>query len=62
MKVQRIKVCFYQKNERVEDFYFRTDIVHTAPGMKDFMTVYDGKRKYRLRLHYFYIYFKKSIV
>ena len=36
----------------VKDFYFQTNIVYTAPGLKDEMTVWEGGKKLKLRRYY----------
>ena len=47
----------------VSDFYFRSDISYTAPGMIDVMTIWDdaGKKKIR-RKHYLTMYLREAYV
>ena len=37
-----------QKYEIVKQFFFEKDNVHTAPGLKDYVTLYEGGKKQRL--------------
>lgn len=41
-----------EKMKMVKECYFQADIVCTAPGMKDFMTVHGGQGKQHLQKHY----------
>ena len=34
-----------QKHEIVKQFFFEKDIVYTAPGLKDYVTVYEGGKR-----------------
>ena len=44
----------------VKEFYFRTDIVYTMPGMNDEMTIWTNGKKEKLRKHYLVMYIKEA--
>ena len=44
----------------VRKFYLRTDIVYTAPGMKDDMTLWENGKKLNLRKHYLVMFLKET--
>ena len=43
----------------ITDFYYRTDIVYTLPGMKDEMTVWEKGVKSKLRKYYLVMFLKE---
>ena len=50
-----------EEKDTVVDFFFRTDIVYTSPGMKEEMTVWtDDGEKQRLRKYYLTMYLKEA--
>lgn len=44
----------------IKNFFFRTDIVYTAPGLKEEMTVWECGKKLKLRKYYLVMYLKKT--
>lgn len=44
----------------VKNFFFRSDIVHTAPGLKDSMAVWENGNKLTLQKHYMTMYLKEA--
>ena len=49
-----------QKHEIVKQFFFEKDIVYTAPGLKDYVTVCEGGKKQRLRKHYLTMFLREA--
>jgi hypothetical protein len=45
---------------RVEQFFFRSDIVYTAPGMRDEMTVWKGGKKIKLRKYFLTMFMREA--
>ena len=43
-----------------ETVFFEKDIVYTAPGLKDYVTVYGGGKKQRLRKHYLTMFLREA--
>ena len=44
----------------IRDFFFRTDIVYTAPGLKEEMTIWEDGKKHKLRKHYLVMYLREA--
>ena len=49
-----------KKLDLVRDFFLEKDIVYTAPGLKDFITIHEGGEKLRLRKHYLTMYLREA--
>ena len=49
-----------RKQKLVKEFFFEKDIVYTAPGMKDFITVHENSKKQRLRKYYLTMYLREA--
>ena len=50
-----------ETKENVEEFYLRTDISYTMPGMKDFMCIWDAEgKKTKLTKHYMNMYVREA--
>ena len=49
-----------RKYEIVKQFFFEKDIVYTAPGLKDYVTVCEGGKKQRLRKHYLTMFLREA--
>jgi len=47
-------------HEKVNEFYFRSDIVYTMPGKGDEMTVWDDNGKHKLRKYYLTMFLKEA--
>ena len=41
-----------EKKDKIINFYYRSDIVYTAPGLKDEMTVWTETGKTKIRKYY----------
>ena len=46
--------------ERVKEFYYRTDIVYTTPGMREEITVWNNGKKEKLRKYHMTMYLKEA--
>ena len=44
----------------VTDFYFRSDIVYTCPGMKDVITIWKDGKKVKLQKHFMTMFLKEA--
>ena len=50
-----------QKYEIVKVFFFfEKDIAYTAPGLKDYVTVYEGGKKRQLQKHYLNMFLREA--
>lgn len=45
---------------QIKNFYFRSDVVYTMPGMNDEITVYDSGGKVKLRKYYLTMYLRED--
>lgn len=45
---------------QIKNFYFRSDVVYTMPGMNDEITVYDSGGKVKLRKYYLTMYLREA--
>ena len=48
------------KQKLINKFFYEMDIVYTAPGMKDFITVWENDKKQRLRKYYSTVYLSEA--
>ena len=48
-----------QVKSQVVDFYYRTDILYTPPGLKDEITVWTEKGREKMRKYYLTMYFRE---
>lgn len=44
----------------VKDFFFRSDVVYTCPGMNDYITVWENGVKAKLQKHYLCVYLREA--
>ena len=55
-------MLFLKQTERIEGFYFRTDIIYTVPGKGDEMTMWTKKGKQNVCKHYLTMFYLDSCV
>ena len=46
--------------EKIESFYYRTDIIYTMPGKGDEMTIWTEYGKQKVRKHYLTVFLREA--
>ena len=47
-------------SEKIESFYYKTDIIYTMPGKGDEMTIWTENGKQKVRKHYLTMFFREA--